>query len=361
MKTVVFLATILLSISLWGDEFNNYRWNRKNHLAGNSKVDTTPWFEWWYYKVVIPEKNRSFYFVYGVVNPWDYFSTSQASRAVLSMGDFERKIIFEDVLPVSKFHARYDEAYARVDESVGTDKRFYGSVLKDGELAKWDVNIKHEWTFNATGWVTGKGVTNIEWYPAQASATCSGTIQSGEESIEFENAPCYQDRNWGDSFPKWWTWIVSNHFEESPGTALAIGGGWPKIKGVYTPVKGVAIGLLYKGKEYTFRPNDLDRTGQEINFGTWKAWGAKSNIRIEIEASAPKESFMDLQFMTPSGKLFHDYETLSGEIVLKIYNRQKGHWVMIENLRSNWGGIEYGSENIYDLIETFFNQSVRFH
>ena len=27
--------------------------------------------------------------------------------------------------------------------------------------------------------------------------------------------------------PKWWTWIVSNKFENSPDTALAIGGGQP--------------------------------------------------------------------------------------------------------------------------------------
>jgi len=66
------------------------------------------------------------------------------------------------------------------------------------------------------GWsLNNYRMLNIGWFPAQADAVCSGRITSGSKTYEISNAPCYQDKNWGTSFPKWWTWVVSNKFENN--------------------------------------------------------------------------------------------------------------------------------------------------
>ena len=71
------------------DPFNTYRWNRKNALRNNGKIDDRPWYEWWYYKIVLPEEEKSFYFVYGVVNPWDHDKSMKGTRSYVGFGDFD--------------------------------------------------------------------------------------------------------------------------------------------------------------------------------------------------------------------------------------------------------------------------------
>lgn len=339
------------------DPFNSYRWNRKNVSAGNSRIDKEPWFEWWYYKVVLPETKKSFYFVYGVVNPWDHTTTMKGTRSYVGMGDFGQNKIMEAHYPISEFNSSYESTYVSVAGNIATDKHITGKISEgDGITAVWDITFKNKWTFNAEGGLTGRMVTNIEWYPAQADAQCSGVIESDGITYKFQDAPCYQDRNWGTSFPSWWTWIVSNHFEGHPETALAIGGGKPKVIGAPSPYEGVSVGLRHLGKVYEFSPFKFNNVKVNVSFGKWEVVGKNSRNKIEISAFAPKEQFMDLQFMTPEGEIFHDYETLTGHVTVKLYEKTGlifGSWKLMTTLESNFAGIEYGSHEQSGFSQVF--------
>lgn len=331
---ILFYLSALATAHSEVDPFNVYQWKSKQK---------GPWFEWWYYKVVLPETGESFFFVYGVVNPWDKHKTLAGTRAYVSMGDFAAKTQVENLYPVTDFVAAYDQTLVTVGGHLATDQNIKGELAeKNGNVTSWDISLQKDWAYDATGWATGKGITNIEWYPAQASAKCSGSIVSQNRLYQFVDAPCYQDRNWGSEFPLWWSWIVSNHFKEDPDTVLAVGGGRPKYLNTKFPLEGVSVGLRHKGKEYHFRPNDLDRITQTINFGTWEISAENGNDRVDVSANAPKEKFMDLQFMTPKGQIFHDYETLTGHVTVKIYQRHLLKWKLKETLTSEFAGIEYG-------------------
>ncbi len=333
------------------DPFNSYRWNRSNAINSTGKIQAGPWYEWWYYKVIIPETKESFFFVYGVVNPGDTLHTQKATRAYIEMGDFNSREQVKHVTNVKNFYAAYDKTYVNVDGGIATDKNITGSISENDKDYAWDISIQKKWSFNATGWATGMGLTNIEWYPAQADATCNGVIRSNGKLYHLVDAPCYQDRNWGKSFPNWWTWIVSNNFKHHPDTSIAIGGGNPKFLGSDF-LKGVAVGLKHKGKTYEFRPNDLDRVKIDINFGKWEVTAQNRKYKVEVSAYAPKEAFMDLQFMTPTGEIFHDYETLTGKMSVKLYRRKRTSrsrvpsWTLIDTLDSDTAGIEYGSRDV---------------
>ena len=346
-KCVLFLALLMsgTSFAVPADIHNYYQWNRINHSVNNGKTDATPWFEWWYYKVVLPETSDSFYAVYGVVNPWDTHSELAGTRAYVGFGNFSDKILIDKKFNVSQFTAAYDSTDIRVgDVNAATDKHFEGQIedVLHG-IQRWSVNIVKKWSFNAMGWVMSlPKVTNIAWYPAQADAVCSGRIETNGKTHDFTDAPCYQDRNWGSSFPDWWAWIVSNHFNEDQDAALAIGGGLPEVFG-HKIISGVNVGLKFKGREYAFRLNDLANVHSVIKWGQWSVKAQNAEIKIEVEATAPREKFMDLQFETPDGKIFHDYETLTGHLVLKIYDRKNGN--KLTTLTSDFAGIEYGSKN----------------
>lgn len=352
MKLLSIFILLLLALQAQADvdRFNTYQWNRKNVDLGRSVEKNKQWFEWWYYKMVLPDSGESFYFVYGVVNPADHSKKFKGTRAYLGMGDFTEKINFEQEYSIDDFEASYDRTYVRVGDSEATDKHLQGELIdKDGELYRWDIAIHKKWAFNAEGFILGTNMTNIEWYPAQADAVCSGTIESKGKLYHLNEVPCYQDRNWGKSFPNWWVWIVSNHFKGHPHAALAIGGGEPKVWGINFKKSGVGLGLKYKGKVYDFRPNNFDRMKLDISYGKWHVEANDKRYKVIVDAFAPKERFMDLQFMTPNGVVFHDYETLTGNLVVKLY-KKKGlfKWELVDTLKSDFGGIEYGSPTTYD-------------
>lgn len=336
------------------DPHNTYQFNRKNHLRNNGKVDRSPWFEWWYYKVILPETQKAFYFTYGTVNPWDLQGILKGTRATVEMGDFQTQKMHTLNLSPLDFKAQYDQPKVQVGNNLATDQKFSGELVGiDGLPVRWDIQIQKEWAFNATSWATGKGITQIEWYPAQASAKCTGQVQSGGELYRFSNAPCYQDRNWGREFPKWWAWVVSNHFENSPGTVLAIGGGRPMFNVGIDPVESVAVGIRHQGKEYAWRLNEMDHVRMQIHFGKWEIVAENLKFKAEISAYAPREKFMDLEFMTPEGEIFHDYEALLGTAKVRLYKRTIKGWEMIADLQTKAAGIEYGSHDEYAFSRLF--------
>ncbi len=368
-STIVFLLAAHNSFSKTGfDPFNSFRWNRKNALRDSKKIDKKPWFEWWYYKVIDPKTDKAFFFSYGVVNPWDRDGNMAGTQAYLSAGDFSKGFLIDRKYSLDSFFADYKSIFVQVGNNSASDKKFSGILSQSpsesgNNSISWDINIEHKWTFNAEGWGTGTGVTNIEWYPAQASATCSGKILSNGELTILKNAPCYQDRNWGRSFPKWWSWIVSNQFEGHPETTLAVGGGRPKLLNRLDPIEGVSVGLKHKGKEYAFRPNDLDNVDVEIRFGKWEVSASNGRNKIEVSAYAPPEKFMDLEFTTPEGIVFHDWEALTGEVTVKIYEKRgilRPRYQLIDTIYSKYAGIEYGSHDSGALLK-LFEQSRRLY
>lgn len=310
------------------------------------------WYEWWYYKVTVPGTDQAFYFCYGVVNPWDREQARPASRSYVSAGNFAEGKTHERTFPVKSFSAGAAETYVKVGENLATDRALKGRLaLSGGEGFSWDLSLEKDWAFNAMGWTMYlPGISNIFWYPAQASARMSGTINYRGRVFTLSGAPAYQDRNWGRSFPKWWAWLVSNHFSGSPGTVLAGGGGLPRVLGGVDFPNAMGIGLRHNGREYAFRPGSGDSIKLDIDYGNWKVLASNhKGERIEISAWAPEEKFLLLRFMAPQGKEFYDYEALKGSIKVKLYKDNS----LIADLETDEGGIEFGSGEPQDFHALF--------
>jgi tocopherol cyclase len=325
--------------------YNNLIWNAQNVEADNGQTDTGPWFEWWYYKVVLPGTGDAFYFCYGVVNPWDTTNSDPASQAFVGFGNFNEHVSVMQPYPVSNFAAAYDKTDIAVASNHATAMHISGGVSNDVTTATWDINIDSRWDFNAMGWgMFVPEVSNIYWYPAQADARFSGQIVYNGKTYTFDNAPGYQDRNWGRSFPAWWAWIVGNHFDGHPDTAFAAGGGQPTLLGGVNFVEGLAIGLRHGGHSYEFRPSTGDLERFTVSFGTWEVDAInKDGYRIKVTAEAPCDSFLDLVFQTPQGVRFHDFETLTGSLTVKLFEWNADRWQLLETLHSDFAGIEYGN------------------
>ncbi len=325
--------------------YDNLVWNRENAAADNGKTDTGPWFEWWYYKVVLPDTGDAFYFLYGVVNPWDTANSDPASRSYVGFGSFAEGITVTQNYAVADFQASYDKTDVAIADQKATRHAIAGHVFDGVTNASWNITIDNQWDFNAMGWAMFvPDLTNIAWYPAQASALFSGTVVCNGKTYVFADVPGYQDRNWGRNFPDWWAWITANHFDGHPDTAFAAGGGLPRVLGLFEPMSGLDMGLKHDGVEYNWRPNDGDFQRFSIDFGTWRIQSInRQGYMINIEARAPCDSFMDLVFPTPQNEFFNDFETLTGTVTLRLYKFEGLDLRLLETLHSDFAGIEYGS------------------
>ena len=360
MKTLLVLAALLLSFANAGadilaqDPYNTYLWNRSNVIANNGQVDQSPWYEWWYYKVIDPATGRAFFFTYGVINPWDSGKTLGGTQAVVDAGEFTAKTMIDQKFPVAQFQAAYDRTFVQIADSTATDKALVGHVSNDGHNMEWNLSIDKNWSFDAMA-STKTMKSDIYWYPAQASATMNGWIKLDGVTYHLTNAPGYQDRNWGDGFPKWWTWLVSNNFKNSPGTVLAAGGGEPKVFNT-AYVQGLCIGLHYNGKDYAFRTFGGDNVSFDISWGKWEVDASSSTARVTISANAPKDKFMMLPFTSPQGATFYDYETLTGSMTVKVYERSSilAEWKQVgADLVTENAGIEWGTPTPVSFTNLF--------
>ncbi len=329
------------------DPFNAFIWNRSNVLAGNGQIDRRDWFEWWYFKVVDPQTGSAYFFTYGVINPWDVTKVSAKAAAIVQVGDFSRKVLLTQEFPLQDFQASYDKTDVQIADNHATDRHIQGHLTEpSGQELAWDFDIEKVWGFNAMGWAMGVAeISDIYWYPAQAAATMTGWIKSGGQVIHFDHAPAYQDRNWGRGFPEWWTWLTANGFKNNPASVLAVGGGEPKLFSKVSVNGSLAVGLKHNGQEYVFRSTDLDKFQFDIHWGKWEVTAENwHGQRVEISASAPVDSFFDIPFFVPQGGQFHDYESLLGEMTVKIFAWDNGSWSwkLTDTLTTDSAGVEWG-------------------
>jgi tocopherol cyclase len=316
------------------------------------KGDAGDWYEWWYYKVVDPTSGEAFYFTYGVLNPGRV-----NGFGFLQAGSYGDHAALDARFALSDFSASTRGTQVALGRNTATDQRITGSL---GDLS-WDLAYTKDWGFAAMGWaMEHPSISNIFWYPAQASAFATGTITYRGRTIHLEHAPAYQDRNWGRSFPDWWTWLVSNHFENSPGTVLAAGGGKPRLFNG-PAISGLCIGLRYGGVDHAWRTNDGDSISFDIKWGKWEVTATNgAGDKIEISAFAPAAKFLLLPFPTPQGKSFYDYEALAGAMTVKLARRKGFGWENVATLSTQEAGIEWGSPDPVSLDSLFGSELVHF-
>src|SRR5262249_19207177 len=126
------------------EKYNNYQWNQTR----------SDWFEWWYYKVNIPNTKEAFYFIYGIVNPWDKNQTRNSSRAYVAFGSFSDFTHHQNEFSVGEFFGDANSPHVKIRENEADAQSLKGKITSDNgeEVAAWDLKMKNDWAFNAMGW-----------------------------------------------------------------------------------------------------------------------------------------------------------------------------------------------------------------
>ncbi|CAN6456556.1 unnamed protein product [Victoria cruziana] len=362
------------------------------HFDGSARR----FFEGWYFKVSIPEQKQSFCFMYSIEDPafssrlgviektmygprftgvgaqilgadekyiCQFSEESRyfwASRQELILGntfvprkgmpppsgevppqEFDRCV--SEGFQVSPFwHQGFicDDGRSTYVETVKTARWAYSTRPVYG----WgDVTSKQK---SAAGWLAAFPIFEPHWQICMAGGLSTGWIEWDGELFEFENAPSYSEKNWGDSFPEKWFWVQCNVFQGADGeVALTAGGGKRKIIGLASTSENVAlIGVHYNGTFYEFVPWTGSVSWEVAPWGYWHFSGENEKYKVELEGTTRAPGTVLRAPTIEAGLVPYCKDTCLGRIRLqlweKAYNGTKGKVIL--DVTSDMAALEVG-------------------
>lgn len=341
IAAAIFCLAVVSTATAQGTDVNAYHWNGQEQF-----------FEGWYFKVSDPATKKSFLFIYAVFNPDGMSPHSQAFMMLGNNSPDTAAAIFTSY-PVEDFSASYEV----FDTSIGEANHIYGDAdelhlegdVTDGEnQCSWDVDlaVTTRWP-NTMGWMAYLKNLQTYWYVGAMDASATGWIEWNGDRFIFEDILGYQEKNWGREFPKTWFWLQANNFDDPQACCLSVGGGSMPVGPVLFNAAG--IGFSYGNTLYTFSfPQQPAWVRTDIVPGSWHLDARKGRYKITIDASSDLVDLINLMNPTEDGIRPYTWETLSGSVRVRLYEREDTEWKMLVDTTSNLAGLEVGGEQWYN-------------
>ncbi len=230
-----------------------------------------------------------------------------------------------------------------------------------GEIT-WDLTIDKQIAFNV-GYGASKPLRDAEafamyWHAEGMKSSYTGTIIYGGKKyfVTPEKSYGYADKNWGRDFTSPWVWLSSNClFSRKTGQQLQnsvfdIGGGRPKI--YFVPLDRRLLGVFYyEGKEYDFNFSKLHlKVKTEFSFEerehevVWHVRQENIHAVMETDVHCMKKDMLLINYEAPDGSKKHNrlWNGGNGVGIIRLYDKQNGALVLIDEVEATHIGCEYG-------------------
>ncbi len=230
-----------------------------------------------------------------------------------------------------------------------------------GELS-WDLRLDKQIAFNV-GYGASKPLRDAEAFAMYWHAEGMKTAYAGElcfngrrYTVSPERSFGYADKNWGRDFTSPWVWLASSDLiskktgKRLENSAFDIGGGRPKI--YFVPLDRRLLGVLcYEGKEYDFNFSHLWlNVKTEFSFAEedelvhWKVRQENLHAVMETEIFCRKREMLLVNYEAPDGSKKHNrlWNGGSGWGTVRLYEKEDGKQVLVDELETAHVGCEYG-------------------
>lgn len=294
-----------------------------------------PYYEGWFFRVTLPEQERSFGFLYIVHNP----ASVEPGRgsAILMVANSDGEVIRRDY-PLDQFKASIQKLDVRIgQDNIATTTKIAGSLHDEQHTAAWNINIDVQERWESTmGTLNNIPYLPINWYVGALRATANGTIQWDGNTYHLQDAQLFQDKNWGDYFPEAYVWLQGMNFADGDDSAIFAGG----------LVNGLDAGMFAwrSGDQfYETRSQDLNcltDIDTDIDQGEVQVTiicGDNGYLLEGFFADCPPATLP-----APQESGFEPYSqmALNGRLRLTRYSLADGQWRVQETATSNVAGIE---------------------
>lgn len=218
------------------------------------------------------------------------------------------------------------EFYVQVDDAVLQPGSLKGSATSGAHAISWELAFGGgmETLFMLPLKMYQTSFPKAKMLVGTPMAKYSGTITVDGKKIVVENWVGSQNHNWGSKHTDLYAWGQVAGFDNSPESFLEVATARLKVGPLWTPPMTPLV-LRHKGKEYAL--NTLRQTLGAIgwfNYFEWKFSSETRGVRIEGRISAPKTSFVGLNYYNPPGGSKHCLNSKIAACELSLTHKQPG-------------------------------------
>ncbi|MBR0538400.1 MAG: hypothetical protein IJK40_09625 [Clostridia bacterium] len=230
-----------------------------------------------------------------------------------------------------------------------------------GEMT-WNLKIDKKIAFNV-GYGASRFFRKINafemfWHAEGMKTEFEGTVTlNGEEYIvRPETCNGYADKNWGGDFTRPWVWLSSNNIQSGisgdklNNSVFEIGGGRPKI--FFLALNRKLLGtFFYEGRDYEFNFSKF-WTGSRTQFESgetedeiwWHVEQTTFKAKMVTDIRCKKSEMLNINYEAPNGTKRHNrlWNGGTGYGTLKLYEKKKGKYELIDEMTTEGVGCEYG-------------------
>lgn len=300
--------------------------NKPILFQGN--LEKKNYFEGWYYKQVTADQKIRLSFIPGVsLNKKDSHSFIQYilvkngnNGEVVTHTGYVRYKVDEFLLQDNPFRVQ-------IGRSVFTENHIYIDIADDrfsfqGEINLGDFHPIESSRIQPNIMGPFAYIPKMQCYHGVISMMheLTGSIKINGKQLDFSKGRGYIEKDWGNSFPKEYIWLHSNHFENNE-TSLFFS--IAHIPFYITEFEGFICNLVVADKEYRFATyNQSSCTIQEISADSVNVRLENKNTRLDIKAKVSGQG----QLIAPvEGTMVKTIkEGISGIIDLRLEDKITG-------------------------------------
>jgi hypothetical protein len=155
-------------------------------------------------------------------------------------------------------------------------------------------------------------------------ATYDGSFSVDSERIEVKGWIGSQNHNWGTKHTDLYAWGQVAGFDNSPGSFLEVASARLRIGPFWTPTM-TPIVLVHKGREIALNTLvRIIRAKASFKYFVWNFSSETKEVRIEGTMSAPRESFIGLNYHNPPGGSKHCLNSKIASCELNVSYKEPG-------------------------------------
>lgn len=297
---------------------------------------SNPFFEGWFFRLTVPDKDLSFAFLYGVRNP-GADRPEDGEAFVVALGS--DGTLIQELLPVSSFSASRQMLDVTVGGNRATAEYLTGAVADDNHSVAWNLTVTESDPWPDTmGILTNIPFLPVNWYVGALQARAEGEIVWNGTRYDVTGAPLFQDHNWAGMFPEAYIWLQAMDFPDDT-EALAFSGGDLGV------VDGGMLIWHRDDEPIEVRSQDLtswmdievDPAAQQVTVTV-----TRNEERFVLTGSQAGATVLALPAPTLAGFTSYSRMTLTGRLRVQRYELVDWQWVLREDRWSQTAGVEIG-------------------
>ncbi len=261
------------------------------------------------------------------------------------------------------------------DDCICTETRIKGSVhvsaqeaaahpewMSDAGEMEWDLRVHKQVAYHAgygaSQFFRALNAFEMFWHAEGMKTSFSGWVRLNGEEYRVKPETCYgyADKNWGSDFTSPWVWLSSNDLvsnltgQRLRNSVFGVGGGRPKVFGISLNRKLLGQ-FYYEGRDYAFNFSKF-WTGSRTDFTCtetdtqilWKVTQTTFRAKMEAEIACNKDEMLLIRYESPDGYMRHNrlWNGGNGFGTVRLYEKQHGRWVLIDDVQACSVGCEYG-------------------